>query len=333
MNIYDVSQRAGVSTATVSRVLNGGGSVSLKTRNKVLSVINETGYTPNIFARSLGLNTSNNIGILCADSSDPWLANAVYYTERRLKANNYDSLLCCTGYNYSDKVNYLKMLTQKRVDAVVLVGSNFVENTAELNGYIKSTARNTPVFIINGKMDGNNIYSSLCDDFGGAYAAACELINMGCKSLAYFYQRSSYSGIKKLNGFESAVRETDGVNLNCLQIPNEYRTAAERTQIIREFLTAHPDTDGVLTSNDALAAFSVKSAVSLGLDVPRDLKIIGYNNSDICEYTTPELSSVDNKSEIICNECVDMIIGVLSGKNVPKSITYEAEIIHRKTTG
>jgi LacI family transcriptional regulator/LacI family asc operon transcriptional repressor len=332
MNIYDVSQRAGVSTATVSRVLNGGGSVSLKTRNKVLSVINETGYTPNIFARSLGLNTSNNIGILCADSSDPCLANAVYYTERRLKANNYDSLLCCTGYNYSDKVNYLKMLTQKRVDAVVLVGSNFVENTAELNSYIKNTARNTPVFIINGKMDGNNIYSSLCDDFGGAFAAAYELIKSGCKNLCYFYQRSSYSGIKKLNGFESAVREANGVNCNCLQIPNEYRTAIERTQIIRDFLAAHPGTDGILTSNDALAAFSVKSAVSLGLDVPRDIKIIGYNNSDICEYTTPELSSVDNKSEIICNECVDMIIGVLGGKIVPKSITYEAEIVHRKTT-
>jgi LacI family transcriptional regulator/LacI family asc operon transcriptional repressor len=332
MNIYDVSQRAGVSTATVSRVLNGGESVSLKTRNKVLSVINETGYTPNIFARSLGLNTSNNIGILCADSSDPWLANAVYYTERRLKANNYDSLLCCTGYNYNDKVNYLKMLTQKRVDAVVLVGSNFVENTAEMNAYIKNTARGTPVFIINGKMDGNNIYSSLCDDFGGAYAAAYELMNLHCKNLAYFYQRSSYSGMKKLSGFETAVRETDGVDCNCLQIPNEYRNAAERTQIIRDFLAAHPNTDGILTSNDALAAFAVKSAVSLGLDVPRDIKIIGYNNSDICEYTTPELSSVDNKAEIICNECVDMIIGVLSGKHVPKSITYEAEIVHRKTT-
>jgi LacI family transcriptional regulator/LacI family asc operon transcriptional repressor len=224
------------------------------------------------------------------------------------------------------------MLTQKRVDAVVLVGSNFVENTAELNSYIKNTARNTPVFIINGKMDGNNIYSSLCDDFGGAFTAAYELIKSGCKNLCYFYQRSSYSGIKKLNGFESAVRETNGVNCNCLQIPNEYRTAIERTQIIRDFLAAHPGTDGILTSNDALAAFSVKSAVSLGLDVPRDLKIIGYNNSDICEYTTPELSSVDNKSEIICNECVDMIIGVLGGKNVPKSITYEAEIVHRKTT-
>jgi LacI family transcriptional regulator/LacI family asc operon transcriptional repressor len=332
MNIYDISQRAGVSTATVSRVLNGGESVSMKTRSKVLSVIDETGYTPNVFARSLGLNISNNIGILCADSSDPWLANAVYYTERRLKENSYDSLLCCTGYDYNDKVNYLKMLTQKRVDALVLVGSNFIENSAEANTYIKNAARNTPVFIINGKMDGNNVYSSLCDDFGGAYTAANELINSGCKNLCYFYQRSSYSGMKKLGGFEAAVREADGAECNCLQIPNEYRNAAARTKIIRDFLAAHPETDGILTSNDALAAFCVKAAVSLGIDIPRELKIIGYNNSDICDYTTPELSSVDNKAEIICNECVDMIIGVLNGKNVPKSITYEAEIVHRKTT-
>ena len=78
MTIYDISEKAGVSIATVSRVLNGSSNVSEKTRKKVLEVMEEYDYTPNAFARGLGLNTMNTIGILCADSSDLYLAKAVY---------------------------------------------------------------------------------------------------------------------------------------------------------------------------------------------------------------------------------------------------------------
>ena len=85
MNIYDVSEKAGVSIATVSRVLNGNPNVSEPTRQKVLNVMKEIGYTPNVFARGLGLNTMHTIGIMCADSSDPFLANAVYYLEQNLR--------------------------------------------------------------------------------------------------------------------------------------------------------------------------------------------------------------------------------------------------------
>ena len=79
MTIYDISEKAGVSIATVSRVLNGNANVKPKTKKKVMDVIEEYGYTPNAFARGLGLNTMNTIGILCADSSDLYLAKAVYY--------------------------------------------------------------------------------------------------------------------------------------------------------------------------------------------------------------------------------------------------------------
>ena len=81
MNIYDVSKKANVSIATVSRVLNGNPNVSDKTRAKVLAVMEQLGYTPNVFARGLGLNTMRAIGIMCSVSSDLYLANAIYYLE------------------------------------------------------------------------------------------------------------------------------------------------------------------------------------------------------------------------------------------------------------
>ena len=107
MNIYDVSKKAGVSIATVSRVLNGKANVSEQSRKRVLKAMKELDYTPNIFARGLGLNTMKTIGIMCSDSSDAYLANAIYYIEQELRKNGYDSLLCCTGRDITTKKKYL----------------------------------------------------------------------------------------------------------------------------------------------------------------------------------------------------------------------------------
>ena len=147
MTIYDVSEKAGVSIATVSRVLNGSENVSAETRKKVLAVIEACDYTPNAFARGLGLNSMNTIGILCADSSDLYLANAVYHIEQELRANNYNCILCCTGYKLEDKQKYLNLLVNKKVDSVVLVGSNFISNNEKENDYIREAAKEIPILL------------------------------------------------------------------------------------------------------------------------------------------------------------------------------------------
>ena len=169
MNIYDVSQKAGVSIATVSRVLNGNPNVSEATRQKVLNVMREIGYTPNVFARGLGLNTMHTIGIMCADSSDPFLANAVYYLEQNLRKNGYDSFLCCTGYDLVTKQKYLQLLLSKRVDAVILVGSSFIETAKKDNAYLVEAAETIPVMVINGYISHPNIFCTLCDDYQAVY--------------------------------------------------------------------------------------------------------------------------------------------------------------------
>jgi LacI family transcriptional regulator/LacI family asc operon transcriptional repressor len=207
MNIYDVSKKAGVSIATVSRVLNGNANVSEKTKQKVLAVIEEIGYTPNIFARGLGLNTMKTIGILCADSSDPFLANAVYYIEQELRKYGYDSFLCCTGYELSTKQKYLGLLLSKHIDAVILVGSNFLETDNSDNEYIINTAQKVPVMLINGFLNKPNIFCTVCDDYQATYDATNQLLNQGKQNIIYLYTSKSYSGIQKLNGFKQAVKD------------------------------------------------------------------------------------------------------------------------------
>ena len=116
MNIYDVSERAGVSIATVSRVLNGNPNVSERTRKKVLAVMDELGYTPMFLPGDWDLIPCRPSVSCVLTLSDPYLAEAIYYLERELRSHNYDSILCCTGYDLDVKQKYFNLLRSKRVE-------------------------------------------------------------------------------------------------------------------------------------------------------------------------------------------------------------------------
>lgn len=114
MNIYDIAKLSGVSIATVSRVINNSPKVSEKTKKKVWDIMNEYDYTPNVFARGLGLNSVKTVGLVCPDVSDRYMANAIAYLEKNLRKYGYDSILMCSGFDYEGKVEAVKILLDRR---------------------------------------------------------------------------------------------------------------------------------------------------------------------------------------------------------------------------
>lgn len=331
MNIYDVSEKAGVSIATVSRVINGNSNVSEKTKQKVLNVMKEIGYTPNVFARGLGLNTMKTIGIMCTDSSDVYLANAVYYLERELRANGYDAILCCTGNDLSTKKDYLELLLSKRVDAVILVGSKFLETKAGDNKYIIDAAARLPVMLVNGYLEGANIYGTLCDDESAVYDVTDALIKSGRRNIVYLYTSTSFSGQRKLAGFKKAhFVHNIPINSDFLHLCNKSIVNA------REYLTQLYEHgkrfNAVVTSDDSLAVGALKFAHAHGISIPKELSIVGYNNSLVSSCTDPELTSIDSKVEALCITTVNTLMGVFNGNNVPCKTNITADLIKRGTT-
>lgn len=331
MNIYDVSKKAGVSIATVSRVLNGNRNVSEKTKERVLSVMEELGYTPNVFARGLGLNTMHTIGILCSDSSDTFLANAVYYIEQALRKNGYESFLCCTGYELENKKNYLRLLLSKRVDAVILVGSHYMEPTKQDNDYIIAAAGEVPVMMINGYINHPNIYCTLCDDYQAVYDGVQRLASHGRKKFAFLYRTDSYSSRMKIKGFRDGLAAAglplseDSVKLCPNNIP-------ETKEILRSLFHSGITYDAILTAEDSLAVAAVKFAGDAGFAVPDALEIIGYNNSLLCICTTPELSTLDNHVETLSITTVNHLMRILQGADVPNKTTISNDFICRGTS-
>ncbi len=334
MTIYDISEKAGVSIATVSRVLNGSVSVSEKTRKKVLDVISRYEYTPNAFARGLGLNTMRTIGILCADSSDLYLAKAVYYIEQKLRANGYDSILCCTGYDPLDKAAAVSLLINKKVDAIILAGSNFIyENTAD-NRYVTDAAAQLPLMLLNAALDAPNVYSVVSDDFTSVNEATLQMISGGIQDIVYFYNSTSYSGKKKLAGYLAAMKEKQ--LLDEAELLQFYQGSHEDIPAMTEHLKRlHQEGihfHGVIASDDTLALAAVKYAKLMGYSVPDEFCVIGYNNSVLVNCCDPELTSIDNKLETLCQHLINTLMGVLAGKEMPKKTVFSGEIIRRGTT-
>ncbi len=332
MNIYDIAKLAGVSIATVSRVVNGSPRVSEKTRQKVLSVMEENNYTPNVFARGLGLDSMQIIGIICPDVADAYMARAVSFLERRLKEYGYDCILYCSGHEQQKKEEAVDLIMKKRIDALILVGSTYTgygDDDSSSVEYIRRAAEKVPVFLINGKISGENIYSVYNRDEEAVYDAVSRLIRSGRKRILFLTDSRSYSVSQKMEGYERALRE------NGLPVLGELKLLTEnRIHQVRDILLARHtlEYDSVLATDDALAVGAVKCANAKGLKIPEELSVIGYNNSEYSVCCEPELTTIDNTSEKLCNITIDNIMKLLKGADVPAEVPVECMLVKRCTT-
>ncbi|WP_292199601.1 LacI family DNA-binding transcriptional regulator [Butyrivibrio sp.] len=334
MTIYDISKKAGVSIATVSRVLNGSTNVKPKTRKKVMDIIEQYGYKPNAFARGLGLNSMKTIGILCADASDLYLAKALYYIEQNLRENGYNSVLCCTGYEMDSRKESLNLLLSQHVDSVVMVGSNFIMNNPEDNMYVNDAAASVPIMLLNADYDCNNVYCTLCDDYKATQDATEKMLNAGLKNILYLYNSNSYSGLKKLAGYQSALLSHDiAVKkelLQCFKGSNEDIDGVKN--FIEKLYLKGVKFDGIIASDDFLAVGAMNFARANKIKVPTELQIIGYNNSILTHCSEPPISSIDNRLEDMCIQLVKTLIGTLSQNEMPQKTIFSGELIERGST-
>lgn len=328
MNIYDIAAQAQVSIATVSRVLNGKGNVSTKTRERVLQVIEDLGYTPNIFARGLGLNSIKMVGILCSDVSDIYYATAVSTLEKELRKSGYDSLLCCTGTQLEDRRKSIDLLLSKRVDAIILVGSTFKEKGD--NSHILDAAREVPFILINDFIDAPNIYGVVCDDFNAVRESTAVLLEQGLRRIAYLYDADTYSGALKLSGYQAAFTQMNMTADPRLIARCEHSLESAKEQTMR--LLSEGRLEGVVTSDDCLAVGALQAAVKAGLKIPHEIQIIGFNNSLLARSTIPALTSIDNKVTSLSVMAVHTLIDVFEQKGVANKIVLAAEAVKRETT-
>lgn len=277
-------------------------------------------------------HSTKTVGLLCADSSDLYLAKAVYYIEKKLSEGGYHSMLCTTGYTFQRKHESLRLLLSKKVDAVAMVGSHFISQEPSENAYIKEAAEQVPIILLNGELNCPNVFSTGCDDYQASKDATLALIKDGLKSLLYFYDTQSYSGKKKQNGFSDACSEngiTDTFHLLYVGDREDIDGVAARLERLWE---SGMHFDGIMCSEDYLALGAVKFARRVGIAIPKNLQIIGYNNSLLSKCSDPEITSVNNHLEENCDQVVRAISNVLDNQPFPERKIFQGELISRETT-
>ena len=329
MNIYDIAKLAGVSIATVSRVVNDSPKVSEKTKEKVRRIMEENDYTPNAFARGLGLGSMKTLGIICPDVADAYMARAVSYLERNLQGYGYDCILYCSGYDEEDKQQAIERILKKQIDALILVGSDYADDTPEYCDCLNSIAGRFPVFLLNGYLEGENIYCILADDYHAVYDVTEELILGGKREILFLAHSSSYSARHKLEGYKAALRE-HGIALNDrLILYSENSIYATRDMLLRQ---RNLHFDSIIADEDSLAVGAVKYARARGIRIPGEANVIGYNNSELSISCEPELTSIDNRVEVLCQTAIDLIMTLLGGKEIKPKHMVKCHLIKRSTT-
>lgn len=328
-NIYDIAREAGVSIATVSRVLNNHPRVSDATRQAVLAAMAALDYTPNAFARSLGLNTMKTVGLLCADISDPYFANAVYHFEGNLRSRGYHSILSCTGFDLEDRQDCLRTLLSRQVDALVMLGSSFLEEQRPRMEYIDKAAERVPVIMINSHYDHDNVFCVESDDFGMVRRTVIGLAASGKRKIHFLLGRRTPSVKEKLRGFKAGLRASGLAFSGDLLI-----VCADEIEKARDMLLAgrRVDADAVIACSDILAIGFLKYARLAGLAVPEECSVIGYSNSLLATSCEPELSSVDNHAENLCLAAVANLMQIFSGGTPPSRTIIACDLRTRRTT-
>ena len=326
MNIRDIAARCGVSVATVSRVLNESPRVSPQTRQKVLRVLEEEHFIPNAFARGLGFNSMRMVGILCRDVANPFYGLAVSLLERNLRSNGFDTLLCCSGRELEDKKKCLALLLQKKVDAVILVGTAFREEKE--NQHIVEAALQVPIFLINAEIDIPGVYCVLCDEKQAMRDSVQTIAAAGHRDILYLHDMASWSwtGVQKLAGYRQGLADCGLTENEALiqLVPLDIESARAKVESLLKDGVAFT---GIIASEDLLAVGALKALIQRKRETP----IIGFNNSLIATCTIPSLTSVDNMLSLLCPQAVELLIRVLNGDKVPTKTTVPATLVERDT--
>lgn len=322
-NIRDVANRAGLSVTTVSRVLNNRGYISAKTRKKVYQAMEELNYYPNELARSLYRQRSNFIGVIVPSVAHPFFAMLLQAIEYEAAQAGLKVLLCVSKQDTAKEIEYLRMLKGNKVDGIILSS-----RSSEIHAHLDQAL---PFVTIDRILD-SSIPCVSGDNYAGGCLATEHLIRQGCRKLAHITgapqlhlqanrRDEAFVNTCKAHQIAPIVVATDELNFDRLDY---YAT-------IRQLLTEH-DIDGLFAGNDILAAQALQVAGQLGRQVPRDLKIVGFDDIPLASLTVPPVTTIRQPVAEMGKYAVDAIVRQLEGTMVPSQIILPVELVVRAST-
>lgn len=302
-NIREVAMRAGVSITTVSHVVNNTRFVSGDVRTRVLDAIHETNYQPNALARSLRRGKTHTIGLILPDSGNPFFAEIGRAVEGEAFAKGYSVIFCNTESNLVREDFYLEVLAKKRVDGIILVSGGLPTKSLFL-----AHTQQTPLVVVDRDSSDLAIDTVLTDNLGGGLLATRHLINLGHKRIACLAGASSVSpSAQRLNGYRQALQES-GLPFDETLVRRGDYLAASGWANGRELLTMTDRPTAIFACNDMMAIGILRASAELGINVPSDLALVGFDDIELAAYVNPPLTTVAQDKQKIGEIAVSLLV-------------------------
>jgi len=286
ITMSDVAREAGVSTMTVSRVVNDKGEISPATRRRVLAVIERLGYRPSGIARGLATKRTGTLGFVVPDISNPFFSDIARGVEDEAYASGYNVFLCNTEEDPDREKAILESLEEKRVDGLLLCSSRLDDDQLHV-----ALAQYPAVVLINRRLDGTNVGVVLVDDELGSKLAVQHLLDTGYKRIGFLAGPSpSRSGQLRVAGYRAAL-EAAGLPPHSGWVRHCSGDVDGGREVALDLLSDHPELTALLCYNDLVAVGALQACHDLSLDVPGDLAIAGCDDIPLAALVTPALTT------------------------------------------
>lgn len=337
VTIKDVARLAGVSIATVSRVVNNYAHVRPEVREIVNKAITELGYRPNGLASSFRTQQSNIVGVLLRQQRTPFSSALAYAIETTMFDQGYRVLLCSTNGEPEREEAYLETMLDMRVQGVIIRPSSTSARTVRQVDSLRS--RGIAVSFVDMRPKMAAISSVVCDNFSGGYQGMRHLIELGHRKIGVVAGRVAQKGgnadvgSERVRGIRQAAQDLATDVEIIWSPPFELASFEIGGEIGHAMITGSPQMTAIFATTDMLAIGVMHSAHTLGLELPRDLSILGYDGVLESTVTFPTLSTIaqpiHEMGQIAATTLIDHMTGA---SKAPRQVVLENTLVQRAST-
>ncbi|MFD0681046.1 MULTISPECIES: LacI family DNA-binding transcriptional regulator [unclassified Paenibacillus] len=326
--IYDVADAAGVSIATVSKVINGTGRISDKTRKHVVAVMDRLQYKPSMVASALTGKSTYTIGLTIPDLANPYFAEIARAVEDRGHEHGFNLFICSTDNDPEKEDRYFSLLTQKRVDGIIVA----TRTSKEL--FLKQLVqKKVPIVLIAGEMPALALDTVMVDDYLGGYQAGSHLVELGHRRIAILAEDLDHiSNQERIRGCLQAMRD-QGVAIDDSLVKVGGFTLDNGRTAATSLLNGSEPPTALFACNDLLAIASIQAAREQGLKVPDHLSVVGFDNTILATMIDPSLTTVAQPIQEIGRQAVDLLIQeIRNEKSIKQRAVLLPELIIRQSS-
>lgn len=334
LTIYDIAKEAGVSAATVSRVLTNNANVRKEKREKVLNLIEKYNFTPNAMARGLSDMQSKVIGIIAADIRNPYYAEVFVACENAAREEGYTVLLCNSLGITEREAMHLEMMQQQKVAAIIQLGGR-ADDLFSNRKYVEKVNQvlSTIPVVVTGKLDGTQCYEVQIDAERAAELLMDYLFSLGHRKVAMVGGRwDVISTSRKFQKYKEflAAHKIPYKEEYIIEGSYDYESGYFG---MNQILELEDVPTAVIAINDFAAAGVVRSASEHGCRIPQDISVVSYDNTHLTELLIPKLTSIDYDYVTYGRKLVDTAIAAAQRRKLPRNQKVTPNLMIRESSG